>query len=756
MSFEQQMQQAMRSFIVEAQELLEGMERGLMELDQPQGDPAAQDDGERINAMFRAAHTIKGSAGLFGLDGIVRFTHHLESVLDQMRADKLAVSPELVALLLQGRDHLAQLVDQVDSQGSCISDTPQEQALVARLQAAQHAGGALVVAAEAVVPVASATDGVPPVTVLAQGAALTASWHLSLRFGADSLRNGMDPLAFIRYLRGLGDIVGLVTLTDALPPLDVMDAETSYLGFEINFKSEASKEDIAAVFEFVQEDSIIRILPAHSRIADYVELIRTLPEDDLRLGDILVQIGTLTQKELTDALSTQQDAQATGSPASPLGEILVREGATHQPIVQAALDKQKQVKDKRSRDSQMLRVAADKLDALINLVGELVIASAGNALHAQNATQTEAAAQVTRLVEDIRERALKLRMVEIGETFARFQRLVRDVSRELGKDIALVIEGADTEMDKTLVERIADPLMHLVRNSMDHGIESPEVRIARGKPAQGTLKLAARHDSGSILITVADDGGGLNRERILAKAIERGLVTPEGAAALPDAEVWTLIFEPGFSTADAITDLSGRGVGMDVVKRNIEAIRGSIDIQSSAGVGTQMRLRLPLTLAIIDGFLVQAAERTFVLPLDAVIECMEFAPAQAQQGYINLRGEVLPLLHLRSALGLAEDIAEHPASPPTDESDTPTHAVRRNVVVAQIAGQRAGIVVDALLGEYQTVIKPLGALFAHLQGISGSTILGNGEVALILDAATLISRASRCAPGRTAPVAASH
>ncbi|WP_079415068.1 chemotaxis protein CheA [Thiomonas intermedia] len=737
MSFEQQMQQAMRSFIVEAQELLESMEQGLMELDQPQAGPAAQDDGERINALFRGAHTIKGSAGLFGLDGIVRFTHHLESVLDQMRAGKLAVTPDLVALLLQGRDHLAQLIDQVDSQGSCISDTPQEQTLVARLQAAQQPGGALVVAAEAVVP-APATEGIPPVTVLAQGAALTASWHLSLRFGADSLRNGMDPLAFIRYLRGLGEIVGLVTLTDALPALDVMDAETSYLGFEINFKSEASKEDIASVFEFVQEDSIIRILPAHSRIADYVELIRTLPEDDLRLGDILVQIGTLTQKELADALNTQQDAQATGSPASPLGEILVREGATHQPIVQAALDKQKLVKDKRSRDNQMLRVAADKLDALINLVGELVIASAGNALHAQNATQLEAAAQITRLVEDIRERALKLRMVEIGETFARFQRVVRDVSRELGKDIALVIEGADTEMDKTLVERIADPLMHLVRNSMDHGIESPEVRVARGKPAQGTLKLAARHDSGSILITVADDGGGLNRERILAKAIERGLITPEGAAALPDAEVWTLIFEPGFSTADAITDLSGRGVGMDVVKRNIEAIRGTIDIQSSAGMGTQMHLRLPLTLAIIDGFLVQAAKRTFVLPLDAVIECMEFAPAQPQQGYINLRGEVLPLLHLCQALGL------------TDSGDE-VESARRNVVVAQIGGQRAGIVVDALLGEYQTVIKPLGALFAHLQGISGSTILGNGEVALILDAATLIGRASRGAQGRTAP-----
>lgn len=745
MSFEQQMQQAMRSFIVEAQELLEGMERGLMELE-PQGgaDDAHDDapDGEHINALFRAAHTIKGSAGLFGLDGIVRFTHHLESVLDQMRAGKLAVSSELVALLLQGRDHLAQLIDQIDSQGVCIADTPEEQALVARLQAAQQpAGGALVVAHQSPTARGPASEEAAPVTVVAHGSALTPSWHLSLRFGPDSLRNGMDPLAFIRYLRGLGEIVGLVTLTDALPPLDAMDAETSYLGFEINFKSEASKEEIAAVFEFVQEDSTIRILPAHSRIADYVDLIHSLPEDDLRLGEILVQIGTLTRKELSDALSAQHDAQVAGAPAAPLGEILVREGATHQPIVQAALDKQKQIKDKRSRDNQMLRVAADKLDALINLVGELVIASAGNALHAQNASQIEAATQITRLVEDIRERALKLRMVEIGETFARFQRVVRDVSRELGKDIALVIEGADTEMDKTLVERIADPLMHLVRNSMDHGIESPEVRTARGKPAQGTIRLAARHDSGSILITVSDDGGGLNRERILAKAVERGLISAESAAALPDAEAWALIFEPGFSTADAITDLSGRGVGMDVVKRNIEAIRGSIDIQSSAGVGTQIHLRLPLTLAIIDGFLVQAAGRTFVLPLDAVIECMEFSPTQPQQGYINLRGEVLPLLHLREQLGLVDAAAS--------AADSPSR--RRNVVVAQIAGHRAGIVVDALLGEYQTVIKPLGALFAHLQGISGSTILGNGEVALILDAAALISRASRSAQGRQAP-----
>jgi two-component system chemotaxis sensor kinase CheA len=737
MNFEQQMLQALQSFIVEAQELLVSMEQGLLELD-------AGADPEAVNALFRAAHTIKGSAGLFGLDGVVRFTHHLESLLDQMRDGKVETNGGVVNTLLDGRDHLAGLIEQVAQNGNCIGDTPEEKILVARLQALQQSAPSSVSVFVHQAPAQNPPDSGGPSTVkvLPHGMALTATWHISLRFGPDSLRNGMDPLAFIRYLRGLGEIVGLATLTDALAALDVMDPETSYLGFEINFRSDATKAEIEAVFEFVREDSAISILPAHSRIADYVELIRSLPEGDMRLGDILVQVGTLTLKELTEALNTQQQEQTQAGSHAPLGEILVREGATHEPIVQAALDKQKQIKDKRSRDSQMLRVAADKLDMLINLVGELVIASAGNALHAQQSqhpTHLEAAAQVTRLVEEIRERALKLRMVEIGETFARFQRVVRDTSRELGKDIALVIQGADTEMDKTLVERIADPLMHLVRNSMDHGIETPEVRLARGKTAQGTLRLSACHDAGSILIEVADDGGGLSRDRILAKAVERGLLAASTATTLPDPEVWQLIFEPGFSTADAVTDLSGRGVGMDVVRRNIEAIRGSIDIQSQSGTGTTMRLRLPLTLAIIDGFLVQSAGRTYVLPLDAVVECMEYGPGKRQQGYINLRGEVLPLLHLGDALGQSVAGKNNVA--------TQAPAGRRNVVVVRTAGQRVGLVVDALLGEYQTVIKPLGALFAHLQGITGSTILGNGEVALILDAPLLIARTTQVAQG---------
>jgi two-component system chemotaxis sensor kinase CheA len=723
MNFEEQMLQALQSFINEARDLLAGMEQGLLQLEQDQD----AGDSEAVNALFRAAHTIKGSAGLFGLDAIVRFTHHLETLLDRMRTGKLPPGGEVIGALLDGRDHLVLLVEQA-AQGDHASDAhaQAEAQLVQRLAALHGEAGAPLAVAN-VAAVASA--GADAVTVLPHAAAATATWHLSLRFGADCLRAGMDPLAFVRYLATLGEIVGLTTLHDALPVLQQMDPESFYLGFEINFRSDASKQDIEAVFEFVRDGASIRILPAHSRIADYIELIRSLPEDELRLGDILVQVGTLTANELATALAEQQQQEDAGGPHAPLGEILTRDGATHEPIVAAALDRQRQIKDKRAREGQMLRVAADKLDVLINLVGELVIASAGNALQAQgSATAVEAAAQVTRLVEEIRERALKLRMVEIGETFARFQRVVRDTARELGKDIALQIHGADTELDKSLVESIADPLMHLVRNAMDHGLERPEVRVAAGKPAQGTLRLSAGHDAGSIVIEVGDDGGGLNRARICAKAVERGLLSAEAAQALPDAEVWALIFEPGFSTAEKITDLSGRGVGMDVVRRNIEAIRGSIQIQSELGAGTTIRLRLPLTLAIIDGFMVQSAQRTYVLPLDAVVECLQYAPTHVgNQGYINLRGEVLPLLHLRRALGGA---------------DAPA-AARQNVVVVHAGGSRAGLVVDALLGEYQTVIKPLGALFAHLRGIGGSTILGDGRVALILDVPELLAHFTR-------------
>jgi len=370
-----------------------------------------------------------------------------------------------------------------------------------------------------------------------------------------------------------------------------------------------------------------------------------------------------------------------------------------------------------------VRVDDDKLDHLINLVGELINAGANVNVIAQRTgigDLQESTSKMSMLVEQVRDSALQLRMVKIGATFNRFARVVHDVSRELGKDIALVVDGEDTELDKTVVEKIGDPLMHLVRNAMDHGIESAEVRAARGKPVQGTLKLNAFHDSGSIVITVQDDGGGLNRDRILAKAIERGLV--ETGHHLSDSEVYALIFEPGFSTAEKVTNLSGRGVGLDVVKRNITALRGTVDLASEAGAGTTVTIRLPLTLAIIDGFLVGVGKAVFAVPLDMIEECIAYK-ADRDHDYTNLRGEVLPFIRLRELFRLK-------GTPPAGE----------NVVVLKHADQRAGLVVDTLLGEFQTVIKPLGQMFGHVKCVSGSTILGSGEVALILDVPALVDR----------------
>ena len=315
-------------------------------------------------------------------------------------------------------------------------------------------------------------------------------------------------------------------------------------------------------------------------------------------------------------------------------------------------------------------------------------------------------------------------MVQIGETFTRFHRVVRDVSRENGKDIELAISGADTELDKSVVEKIGDPLMHLVRNAIDHGIESAEVRAARGKPAQGRLELNAYHDSGSIVIEVVDDGGGLPKDKILKKAIDQGIA--QAGDTLSDDEIVNLIFQPGFSTADKITNLSGRGVGMDVVRKNIQALRGRVDVQSEQGEGSRFTIRLPLTLAIIDGFLVSAGNASYVIPLDMVVECLELNAGSADRDYLNLRGEVLPFIRLRQLFEV--------------EGEAPK---RENVVVVRSAHQKAGIVVDHLLGEFQTVIKPLGTLFRNLRGISGSTILGSGDVALILDVPTLTALAGR-------------
>ncbi|WP_300437502.1 chemotaxis protein CheA [Zoogloea sp.] len=696
-------------FLQESFEQLDALESLLLELEN------RPDDETTLNGIFRAAHTIKGAAGMVECAAVESFAHVVENVLDRLRNHEIAVSTKLAALMLGCTDHLRVLVANEAGVAQMAGEEIEAQGARLLKQLGEYGPGGQVSASPKTVE--SGVERIP-----SSGSAQNC-WHISVRFGPEVLRQGMDPENFLRFLETLGDIRHLETLADAMPAAAEMDPEVCYLGFEITLESSADKQAIEDIFAFVRDECQLSILPPNSKVADYLDLIRNLPEDTLRLGEILVQVGALTADELAEGLRAQSAPVDEPEPeARQIGEILVAQQVVQPELVVAAVAKQAQVSEKKAQDAKLIRVPADKLDHLINLVGELVIAGAATSLLAhtrRDGELIEASSLLTRLVEEIRDASLQLRTVQIGETFNRFHRLVRDACKDLGKDVQLVINGGETELDKSIVEKIGDPLMHLVRNSLDHGIEAPAVREAAGKDPQGTLFLNAFHDAGNIVIEVSDDGAGLNRNKILAKAVERGLVDAE--AHLSDREVFDLIFAPGLSTADQVTNLSGRGVGMDVVRRNLQALRGTINVDSQSGQGTRLTLRLPLTLAIIDGFLVVSGNRSYVIPLDAVVECIERPESEHERNYFNLRGQVLPAVCLREIFNLP---GERPA--------------RESVVVVQYAGLRAGIVVDRLAGELQAVIKPLGVIFRHLQGIGGSTILGSGEVALILDISALI------------------
>jgi two-component system chemotaxis sensor kinase CheA len=697
--------QALGTFMQEAGELLEQMEAILLRAEEG---TSLDDD---LSALFRCAHTIKGSGGLFGLDEVVRFTHVVENVLDRLRNGKMQFDSDLISLLLECQDHISNLIAAVAEN----TDVPiaRSDELLLRLQAVLGVEGGGAVTAKAV-----AQTPEQEVTASGGGALGSDHWHLSLRFGRSVLQEGMDPLAFINYLSNYGTLVHVETILDALPAFADADPEVCYLGFEVALRSTASKDEIEGVFEFVREGSQIVILPPQSQISEYLLLIESLNENVERIGEILVACGSVTAHELAQALNAQQ-AQAQGA---RIGDILVEQGAVQAAVVEAAADKQKRGEDKRSGESKIVKVPADRLDALIDRVGELVIAGVGTHLQISRIERPElleSAEVLLSLVEDIRDMALRLRMVAIGEVFSRFPRVVRDVSKELGKDIELRISGAEAELDKSMVDKIGDPLMHLVRNSMDHGIESAEKRLAAGKPARGTVQLNAYHESGSINIEVKDDGGGLDRERILSKAIEKGIIAPD--AVLADRDIYRLILAAGFSTAEKVTNLSGRGVGMDVVRSNIEAMRGTLDIESVPGQSTTMRLCLPLTLAIIDGFHVGVGSSHFIIPLDMVDECIELPPEMGSMEYLEHRNVALPFVRLRELFG----------------EQGPGHA-RPRVIVVRFGSKRAGLVVDRIYGKCQTVIKPLGPLFAEVPAVSGSTIIGNGEVGMILDVPALV------------------
>lgn len=657
------------AFIDEALEQIVGIETLLLQLED------APSDRDLLDALFRCAHTVKGSAGVFGLNDVVAFTHHVESLLDRLREGAVALTPALSTLLLQSNDQIRTLVSAAATGGaSSANDLALRESLVGRLQ---QAAGSGVVHDEHVAE--SSSDDAASVVV--DNGATTAGWNVSARFGADTYRNGMDPLATLLYLGTMGRIVDIVCDAEAVPALDDIDPESCHLQFAFRFETDASRSEMEEAFSFVRDDVTLTLDP--------IGAIAPMPTETDSVETVAAAAVMTVQP------ATSERSRDTGTPSS-------------------------------ADEQRFIRVPADQLDLVINLLGELVIAGAGAALQARqtrNRELVEAHLQIGRLIEEIRNGTLQLRMVPIGETFARFRRVVRDTAGELEKDVALEIVGGDTELDKSVVERIADPLMHLVRNALDHGLEGPPERLASGKPAKGTLTLAARHDSGSVLISIVDDGRGINRERVLARAWERGLV-PQGVTPSDDA-IHALIFEPGFSTAEKVTNLSGRGVGMDVVRRNIEALRGTVAIHSQPGLGSRIDIRLPLTLAIIDGFLVGVGPSKFIFPLDTVVEVIETRPAAESvdargRSVVELRGQVLPVVSLRVLYGL--------------ESAEPE---RVSVVVVKAGANRFGVIVDQLLGQHQTVIKPLGRMFKSLRGMSGSSILGSGEVALIFDVNSL-------------------
>ena len=711
---------ALNTFFIESRERLQDMESALIEIEK------GEYDEELLNLIFRAIHTIKGSSGMFDFDDIVKFTHSVENLLDYIRKGKIQINSEMISQILKFKDHINMMIDAVeDNDGGTLDDEILELSKNYQKTISQYFSGERdkedVEFKEKYNELTMNSGEESAMNVLND------CWHISLRPSADFFRDRFDPQSIIKYLKTQGQIEYIKLITEAIPSFNEMDPETFYLGFEIDFRCDKTKEEIEDFFSIIREDCSLRIMAPHSSIADYIKLIEELPEENWRIGEILQKIGSLTESELIETLKIQHEAslkKAADVPGKCVGEIMLEENIIQEPVLNVALKRQEIIRKKVST----IKIDSTKLDNLINLIGEIVISGANlKQLSDMDVTDktrlTESVSVMSRLIEDIRESTMSIRMIQIGETLKMFERVVRDLSKERGKEIDLKITGGETELDKTLIERISDPLMHLIRNAIDHGIDPPEERIKKGQNRRGTISLNAYHETGHIVIEVIDDGDGLDRDKIFNKAVERDFINPD--QNISDYELFQFIFEAGFSTAEKITNISGRGVGMDVVKRNIESLRGSIVLESQKGNGTTVRIYLPLTLAIIDGFLVTVGDSFYVLPLDRVIECTEATKEELTtkdgSNIINMRGEMLPYLSLRDFFG--------------ENNDAPETA---NIIVVEYKGAKAGLVVDNLIGEFQTVIKPLGDIFFELNWISGSTILGTGEVAIILDISKLI------------------
>jgi two-component system chemotaxis sensor kinase CheA len=678
------------TFFAESNEALDSMEAALLKLS------AGDADLELINTIFRVAHSIKGGSATFGFTDVAAFTHTLETLLDQMRGGKRHVDSGLVDTLLRSGDMMREML--AATQARHPIDQERVAALHAEIEKIMATGGA---GAAAAAPAGAAMQ--VAVSAVPDEGDTRSGWRIHFVPGPKLLRNGNDPL---RLLRELATIAPCDVRADAkwIPPLRELDPEECRLSWRIEVSGAIEESALKSVFDWVDG------------------------ECDLNLEAFGPAAGAVASAPAVVPASTP-DTTAVAMPSLPIEEPVAapKAAATTAAATTAA-------SQAAAGDGGSIRVSIEKVDELLNSVGELVITQSvlsqlAAPLEGRDAEELRSAlGQLERHMRALQESVMRVRMLPISVVFNRFPRLVRDLGQKLGKKIELRLTGDSTELDKTVLEKIGDPLVHLVRNAMDHGIEMPEVRIAAGKSAHGVIELNAYHKGGNVVVEVIDDGGGLKCYKILAKARERGLVGPD--EQLSEERVFNLIFAPGFSTADVVSDLSGRGVGMDVVKRNINELGGHVQIHSTAGKGSMVRIRLPLTLAILDGQLARVGSEVYVVPIVSIVETIQARQEQvssiaARAQVFRLRDDYLPIVRLYDLFGVEP---QH------------TDLLDGLLMIVEADGKRVGLFVDELMSQQQVVIKSLETNFRPVLGLAGATMLGDGRVALILDIPGVIAR----------------
>lgn len=684
------------AYRAEVSDLTAELEASLLQLEK---EPANK---EAVDSIFRAMHTIKGSGAMVGFDDIAEFSHQLETVYDLIRSGRSEVGKELIDLTFKAVDLIREMVG--SDAGALAAHQDRAQKILSLLLELYPLIG--VEEKKASKPTAAGRELQDRLS----------TYRIRFRPAPDIFVTGTNPLLLISEVCELG-VSKVIAHAEEVPRLSEINPEACYTYWDIIVTTGKPLAEIRDIFIFVEDAIEIEVIDSGDVVLE--------DTDYKKIGEILLDRHDISAGDLDMALKRMlQDRK-------PIGEILIEGGIVDPSKVEAALAEQeivRHIREERAKTDIIanLRVPAEKLDRLVNLVGELVTVQARLSQASLRKADPEfisISEEVERLTEELRENTMNIRMLPISTLFNKFRRLVRDLSNGLGKTAELTTEGSETELDKSMIEKLSDPLVHLIRNCVDHGIEMPEVRARAGKPKAGSIHLGAYHSGAYVKIEIRDDGAGMDPKRILQKAIEKGMVQQD--AELAEKDIFNLVFLPNFSTAEKVTNVSGRGVGLDVLKRAIENLRGDIDVSSHKGHGTTITLTLPLTLAIIEGLLVRISDEHFVIPLSAVEECIELSretvSRSRNRNLMNVRGQVVPYVHMREHFGIRGE------SPDIEQ-----------IVVLRSESTRVGLVVDSVIGEHQTVIKTLGRVYNNAEGISGATILGDGTVALIMDIAKII------------------